>query len=91
MSPFLEVIKMAEAQEKTAKQKKSEAEKKSHQEQLNEIDQVIASLQLKKKELSKLALKDINEAVEMPLHQLNSIGAIGYEASKKKYGESWVE
>lgn len=76
---------MAVSKEKTAE------EKKSHQDQLNEIDKVINSLQLKKKELSKLALKDINEAVEMPLHQLNSIGSIGYEKSKKKYGADWVE
>lgn len=66
-------------------------EAKSYQEQLNEVDAQITELQAKKKELAKLALKEINEAVVMPIAQLNAISSVGYEKAKKKFGESWVE
>lgn len=65
--------------------------KKSYQDQLNEVDAQITELQAKKKELAKLAVKEIQCAVEMPLHQLNMIANVGYEQAKEKCGESWVE
>ena len=74
-----------------AKEKAPEVKASSYQTQLNEVDQMIESLQAKKHELAKLALKEIGEVVEMPLHQLNAIGAIGYEAAKKKAGDNWIE
>jgi len=74
-----------------ATSKKEEVTEKSYQEQLNDIDNQITKLQAKKKELAKLSLKEMQSKVEMPLHQLNAIGQIGYEAAKKKYGSKWVE
>ena len=70
---------------------KAKEKVKSYQEQLNDVDAKITELQAKKKELANLALKEAKEVVEMPLHQLNAIGQIGYKAAKERYGKKWVE
>ena len=64
---------------------------KSYQDQLNDVDNQIKSLIEKKKELAKMALKEAESIVEMPLHQLNAIGQMGYEKAKESYGKKWVE
>jgi len=71
--------------------KKEEVESKSYQDQLNDVDNQISELISKKKELAKLALEEAKSIVEMPLHQLNAIGQLGYEDAKKAYGDKWVE
>ena len=70
---------------------KKTAKAKPYQEQLNDIDSEMQSLHDKKKDLAKLAVKEASALVEMPLHQLNAIGRIGYKAAKEKYGKKWVE
>jgi hypothetical protein len=70
---------------------KEVVETKSYQVQLNEIDNEIAKLTEQKKVLAKLALEEAKAIVEMPLHQLNAIGQLGYEKAKETYGEKWVE
>ncbi len=68
-----------------------EVDEKSYQAKLNDVDAEIATLTEKKKELSKLLLKEIDNAVVMPLAQLNAISTMGYEKAKKKFGKKWVE
>lgn len=79
------------AVKKEVKQVAYVEQKQSYQDQLNEVDAQITELQAKKKELAKLAVKEIQSVVEMPLHQLNMIANIGYEQAKEKCGKSWVE
>lgn len=63
---------------------------KSYQQQLNDIDKQITELQAKKKEMAKLAVKELESIKEVPLVQLNAIANFGAEKARKMLGDKWV-
>lgn len=82
-------VEIKEVETKEVEIEESEPQK-SYQQQLNDIDKQITELQAKKKEMAKLAVKELESIKEVPLVQLNAIANFGAEKARKMLGDKWV-